>query len=149
MNLNDEYINDVEIERIKYEIGSKEMEIKGLKNRLKDMRHQLIINSCVLLGILLFFYFTIWKDTNNVVSEAFVIVLSPIYYILLILYIIKFIMIPTYELFINSNLEIAKKIALRKNIKTISGRIYASQMELLKLENELNKKDLIFINQSK
>ncbi len=61
MNLNEEYINDVEIERIKYEIGSKEMEIKGLRNRLKDMRHQLIINSCILLGILLFFYFTIWK----------------------------------------------------------------------------------------
>lgn len=63
------------IEQIKYDIGTKEMELVGLKKMLRDYKEHIVINIGILLVILLFYSITIWGNYDNVISKAFIMVL--------------------------------------------------------------------------
>lgn len=127
------------IEQIKYDIGTKEMELAGLKKMLRDYKEHIVINIGILLVILLFYSITIWGNYDNVVSKAFIMVLKPLYYAFAVVYIVKFIIKPIYEMYINSNLETARMTAMKKGVDSVSIKKEICEKELSILKMRLRE----------
>lgn len=127
------------IEIIKYDIETIEMEKMGLGKKLRFLKEKLVINILILIVILLFLKITIWSDSDNSYSMAFVIVLKPAYYLLTFVYIIALILKPMWNIYINSNLKSARKMAIKRGINSISVDIEMCDIKISTLNTKLRK----------
>lgn len=134
------------INNIKYDIETIEMEKMGLKKRLTDFKEEIIINAAILIIIMLFFRITIWGNYDNPYSQAFIMVLTPIYYIAAFIYIIFFIMKPIWQFYINSNLKTARQTALKRGINSISVKIEMCDAEISTMNAILRNYEETLIN---
>lgn len=92
-----------------------------------------------MLVILLFYSITIWGNYDNMVSKAFIMVLKPLYYAFAVVYIVKFIIKPIYEMYINSNLETARRTAMKKGVDSVSIKKEICEKELSILKMRLRE----------
>lgn len=130
---------EYEIEQIKYDLESKEMKRKGYRISFKNLIEHLMVSTCILFFILLFFCITIWGNYNNVFSYAFTVVLKPFLYIPAILYIVFFIIKPIWKIYINSTLKSARRLALKQRVNSISAKIESCDEEIAQLNTKLIK----------
>ena len=125
------------IENLRYDIESVEMEKAGLMKRFDGLKEQMIPNAIILLLYLLFLKIMIWGGYDNGISFAFIVVLQPIFYALLIVYVVIFIFKPLKEIYINCNWERARKRAVKKGFKSISLKIDECDVRLAALHASL------------
>lgn len=66
-------------------------------------------------------------------------VLKPLYYAFAVVYIVKFIIKPIYEMYINSNLETARRTAMKKGVDSVSIKREICEKELSILKMRLRE----------
>ena len=139
---------EYKIDTIKYDIETLQMEKTGFLKKLRFLKEKLIINISILIIFFLFLKITIWGNYNNAYSMAFIIVLKPIYYIMIGIYIVYFILKPTWKLYINCNLKSARKAALKRGVNSISENIELCDARISALNDILKKYEEILIEDS-
>ena len=82
------------IDNIKYDIETLEMEKIGLIRKFRFLKEKLVINFVILILIFLFIIFTVGYDPYEPYSIAFTTVLRPLYFLLTGIYIFFFILKP-------------------------------------------------------
>lgn len=136
------------INDIKYDIETLQMEKTGSQKKLRFLKEKLIINISILIIFFLFLKITILGGYDNPYSIAFIVILKPVYYIMLGIYIVYFILKPTWKLYINCNLKSARKSALRRGVKSMSENIERCDARISALNDILEKYEEILIEDS-
>ena len=111
------------IDNIKYDIETLEMEKIGLIRKFRFLKEKLVINFVILILIFLFIIFTVGYYPYEPYSIAFTTVLRPLYFLLTGIYIFFFILKPIWEIYLNCNLEAGRKAAIKYGVKSISENI--------------------------
>lgn len=138
-------INELQykIDEIKYDIETKEMEKAGWRNRFKRLKERFCINIVVFLLYLLFLKITVYGNYENnpgyFMIFAFSAVLRPVFFIVGAIYVVMFIVKPMWELFINSNVNVARQFAKKNRIDSFSEKMEKCEIELSILRANLSE----------